>query len=184
MLPLSSIGPTRARQKRSSLSLPSDPQSPAYRPRIGPMAFSRRASLKDLICLAYGLKKVRRRHKIVSGGVTTRLLARSLALEVDRLVLDETGLEGELRLHYLIQRGNAARRLPETFGSLAYAIKDLGLKLHPSGPPFPFSASAALYHPQRTSKACAPPTALSKRGRDVSSAYTAFRLRRLAGHCS
>ena len=36
---------------------PSDPNGPATRPRTGPMAFFRRASLKDLIALAYDIEK-------------------------------------------------------------------------------------------------------------------------------
>ena len=37
---------------------PSEPQSPVSRPRMGPIVFSRRGSLKELICLAYGLEKL------------------------------------------------------------------------------------------------------------------------------
>jgi uncharacterized protein (TIGR03435 family) len=178
---------------------------------MGPMVFSRRASLKDLICLAYGLEKL----QIVGGpkwldtqqydveakaespavpseilqmlpsllrdrfnlqvhtdsqamsvyalvvvdrrdtlrdaaketprdgvgaiqvgtadvrgrGVTMRLLARYLTLEVDRLVLDETGLDGHYDFTISFGEVKPHEGSPETFGSLAYAIKDLGLKL-------------------------------------------------------
>jgi len=190
---------------------PSDPQSLAYRPRMGPLVFSRRASLKDLICLAYGLEKL----QIVGGpkwldtqqydveaktgspalpsevlqmlrsllrdrfslqvhtdsqamsvyalvvvarrdtlrdaaketprdgigaiqvgavdargrGVTMHLLARYLTLEVDRLVLDQTGLDGHYDFTISFGEAKPPDGSPETFGSLAYAIKDLGLKL-------------------------------------------------------
>ena len=192
---------------------PSDPQSPAYRPRMGPMVVFLRASLQDLICLAYGLEKfqiaggpkwlgtqqydvdakaespagrpallqmlrsllrdrfdlrvhtvsqpmsvyaltvVKRRAELrdsaketprdgigaiqvgtsdaVGRGVTMHLLAHYLTAELGRLVLDETGLDGHYDFTLSFGEARPPEGSAETFGPLAYAVKDLGLKLQP-----------------------------------------------------
>jgi uncharacterized protein (TIGR03435 family) len=62
-------------------------------------------------------------------GVTMHLLARYLTLEVDRLVLDQTGLDGHYDFTVSFGEVKPPEGSPETFGALAYAIKGLGLKL-------------------------------------------------------
>jgi uncharacterized protein (TIGR03435 family) len=198
---------------------PSDPQSTGYRPRMGPMEFYRRATLKDLICLAYTLEKLQivggpkwldtqlydveaktaspaapseilqmlrsllrdrfnlqvhtesqtmpvyalvvadRRDTLrdaaaetprdgigaiqvgdadVAGhGVTMHLLAHYLTLEVNRLVLDQTGLDGHYDFTISFGDVKPPDGSPETFGALAYAIKHLGLKLQSKRAPVP-----------------------------------------------
>lgn len=62
-------------------------------------------------------------------GVTMRLLARYLSLELGRPVLDETGLEGHYDFAIAFGETKPSDASAESFGSLSYAIKDLGLKL-------------------------------------------------------
>ena len=190
---------------------PSDPNGPATRPRTGPMAFFRRASLKDLIGLAYDIERFQivggpnwleqqrydvdaktetpashaeilqmlrsllqhrfnlkahsdsqpmavyalivehRREQLLDAaietprdgigaiqvgssdvrgrGVTMRLLARYLAIELGRPVLNETGLDGHYDFTVSFGDVKPPEDSPESFGSLSFAIKDLGLKL-------------------------------------------------------
>lgn len=189
----------------------SDPQSNTPRPRMGPMLFFRRASVKELICLAYRLEKLQvaggpqwsdtqqydieaktespatpaellqmlqsllrdrfrlqvhtesqpmpvyalttgaRRSElresaketptdgigaiqvdtsdVYGRGVTMHLLAHYLTLEVGRLVLDETGLDGHYDFTVSFGEVKPPEGSAEIFGSLSYALKDLGLKL-------------------------------------------------------
>ena len=58
-----------------------------------------------------------------------RLLSHYLTLELDRLVLDETGLDGHYDFDISFGEVKPPEGSPEAFGTLAYAIKDLGLKL-------------------------------------------------------
>jgi uncharacterized protein (TIGR03435 family) len=66
---------------------------------------------------------------VLGRGVTMRLLAHYLPLELDRLVIDETGLDGHYDFTIAFGEVKPAEGSPETFGTLAYGIRELGLRL-------------------------------------------------------
>ncbi|MDE3164402.1 MAG: TIGR03435 family protein [Acidobacteriota bacterium] len=62
-------------------------------------------------------------------GVSMSLLARYLTLELGRPVLDETRLAGHYDFDIGFGETKPAEGSPESFGTIAYAVKYLGLKL-------------------------------------------------------
>jgi uncharacterized protein (TIGR03435 family) len=62
-------------------------------------------------------------------GVTMRLLAAYLTMELGRPVLNETGLDGHYDFTVSFGDVKPPEGSPETFGTLAFAIRDLSLKL-------------------------------------------------------
>jgi uncharacterized protein (TIGR03435 family) len=66
---------------------------------------------------------------VIGRGVTMGLLARYLTIELGRPVLDGTGLDGHYDFVVVFGETKPPDASVESFGSLSYAIKDLGLKL-------------------------------------------------------